>query len=187
MRQPRLTTARLVLRPCSEQDVSALVTLAGDARIAATTGTVPHPYTEAAAHSWLATHAPAWAADSQVHFAIVARHDDELRGVISLRRDGEDTANVGYWIGVPFWGQGLATEACAALVAFGFEHWALAAINGRHLPENPASGRVLLKNGFLARGRVRVPFPIRGRDEDLDTYQLTYEGWLAGSLLRPLG
>lgn len=186
MQQPRLTTARLVLRPCTAGDAAALVTLAGDILIAATTGTIPHPYTEEAARSWLASHAPAWAAGSQAHFAIVERHRDELRGVISLRRDGEDTANVGYWIGVPYWGQGLATEACAALVAFGFEHWALAAINGRHLPENPASGRVLLKNGFTVHGRVRVPFPLRGRDEDLDTYQLTYEGWLVGNLARPL-
>lgn len=182
MRQPSLTTQRLLLRPYSERDLPAIVALAGDARIAATTGTVPHPYTEELAHSWLATHAPAWAAGSQVHFAIVDRHLDELRGTLSLRRDGQDTASVGYWIGVPHWGQGLATEACAALVTFGFEHWALAAINGRHLPENPASGRVLLKNGFTAQGRIRAFFPIRGREEELDTYRLTREGWRA----RPL-
>lgn len=176
--QPSLLTERLALRPCRERDVPALVALAGDLRIAATTGTVPHPYTPAAAHGWLASHAPAWIADSQIHFAIVDRSLDELRGVISLRREGEGIANVGYWIGVPYWGQGLATEACATLVAFGFDHWALRAINGRHLPENPASGRVLLKNGFIRQGRVRALFPLRGGEEELDSYQLTRELWL---------
>lgn len=177
--QPSLLTERLALRPCSERDVPALVTLAGDLRIAATTGTLPHPYTEAIAREWLATHAAGWSTGSQAHFAIVDRTHDDLRGVISLRRDGEGTANVGYWIGVPSWGQGLATEACAALIAFGFDHWALSAINGRHLPENPASGRVLLKNGFTLQGRVRALFPIRGGEEELDSYQLTRERWLA--------
>ena len=177
--QPSLLTERLALRPCSERDVPALVTLAGDPRIAATTGTLPHPYTEAIARQWLATHAPGWSTGSQAHFAIVDRTRDDLCGVISLRRDGQDTANIGYWIGVPSWGQGLATEACAALIAFGFDHWALSAINGRHLPENPASGRVLLKNGFTLQGRVRALFPIRGGEEELDSYQLTRERWLA--------
>jgi RimJ/RimL family protein N-acetyltransferase len=182
MLQPSLTTQRLLLRPHSEHDLPAIEALAGDFRIAATTGNVPHPYTEEAARSWLATQAPAWAAGSQVHFAIVDRRLDELRGALSLRRDSEGTANIGYWIGVPYWGQGLATEACAALVAFGFECWALTAINGRHLPENPASGRVLLKNGFRAQGRIRAFFPIRGQEEELDTYLLTREDWLT----RPL-
>lgn len=180
MQQPYLTTARLVLRPHHEGDIPALVTLAGDSRIAATTGTVPHPYTADTARCWLATHAPAWNDGSQVHYAIIEREGKALRGTLSLRRDGVGTANLGYWIGVPYWGQGFATEACAALIAFGFDHWSLAAINGRHLLENPASGRVLRKNGFVPQGQTRMLFPTREREETLATYQLTRECWSVG-------
>jgi RimJ/RimL family protein N-acetyltransferase len=66
-----------------------------------------------------------------------------------------DRAELGYWIGKPFWGRGYATEAARALVQYGFDTLGLHRIYARHLTRNPASGRVLHKIGMTHEGYRR--------------------------------
>ena len=78
------------------------------------TGTIPHPYTERMAADWLAS---VLDGEEGVVFAIV--HSDTLIGCTGYRAFSQDHAELGYWIGKPYWGMGYATEAVRALLRYG--------------------------------------------------------------------
>ena len=82
--------------------------------------------------------------------------DDTLVGAVGLKLE-EDTgiAELGYWIGVPYWGNGYATEAAETLLDFGFDTLALERIWARAFVRNPASSRVLQKLGMKHEGTLR--------------------------------
>jgi [ribosomal protein S5]-alanine N-acetyltransferase len=91
---------------------------------------------------------------SRYVFAIIQKEQNELVGEISLHLDNRNNAaELGYWIGEPFWGMGIATEAAGAILKFGFEKLLLQLVVATFHEENPASGKVLLHNGML-KGRV---------------------------------
>jgi len=143
---PVLATARLVLRAPRRSDCKAIAALVNDRRIAANTARIPHPYA---------------IEDAEQFIAAVNKREGEACFVITL--DGalivvcsvdlrEDGPELGYWLGVAYWGRGFATEAVRALIdhAFGdLEHETL--ISGARV-NNPASRRVLEKCGFQWTG-----------------------------------
>jgi RimJ/RimL family protein N-acetyltransferase len=139
---PGLATARLVLRAPRRSDIKAIAALANDLRVAANTARIPHPYAIEDAEQFIAS---VNKREGEAGFAVTL--DGAPIGVCSvdLREDGPE---MGYWLGVPYWGRGLATEAVRALIdhAFGdLEHETL--ISGARV-NNPASRRVLEKCGF---------------------------------------
>ncbi len=165
---PTLRTPRLVLGPLEGRDADVLVTLAGAFEIADTTATIPHPYTPEDARIFLALDAAERAAGSAVRFAI--RHDgDGLVGVVGLHRIDHDQsrAELGYWIGVPWWGRGYATEAAGAVVRYGFDALGLHKIHAHYLARNPASGKVLERIGMRREGLLREEVRKWGRFEDV--------------------
>lgn len=124
--QPTLETSRLLLRPFSLTDAPAVKALAGAEEVAWTTLNVPHPYEDGMAEDWIRSHAPGWAADEQAAFAMLDRDGDELVGAISLLiMRAHERAELGYWVGVPYWNRGYATEAARAVLRFGFEELGL--------------------------------------------------------------
>lgn len=80
----------------------------------------------------------------------------ELAGDKRIAEITANDGNLGYWLGVPFWGKGYCTEASLALVEFAFKHLQLPMLYARHLPENSPSGSVILKSGFSYRYDVEV-------------------------------
>ncbi len=143
---PVLETERLVLRAPCLADVKAIVRLVGDRRIAENTARIPHPYGADDAEQFLAN---VNRQEGEATFAIEL--GGELIGMcgVGLR---EGTAEIGYWLGVPYWNHGYATEAARAVIdhAFGdLDHEALQA--GARV-SNPASRRVLEKCGFQWTG-----------------------------------
>ena len=145
-RLPVLKTARLSLRAPSHGDVAAMVALAGDRRVAENTARIPHPYAAADAVGLLA----AINQDGgETVFAIVL--DGALIGMCGLdpRPDG---AELGYWLGVPFWGRGYATEAARALIDYAFAELGHEVLQSGARVSNPASRRVLEKCGFQWTG-----------------------------------
>jgi [ribosomal protein S5]-alanine N-acetyltransferase len=167
---PTLRTTRLVLRPFRMTDASAVQQLAGASEVASTTLNVPHPYEDGMADVWIATHPAAFASGAMATFAITTL-DDTLVGAISLRLEPADArADLGYWIGVPHWGLGYATEAAIAVLAFGFDVLALHRIHASHLTRNPASGRVMQKAGLSFEGILRQHVLKDGHFEDLAKY-----------------
>jgi len=154
--QPTLRTERLVLRPFTSADAADVRRLADDPDVANNTLTIPHPYPEGQAESWIATHAPGFEQGRLAIFAVTAAEHGALLGAIGLSIEAAHArAELGYWLGREFWGRGLATEAARAVVAFGLEELRLERIGAGHFPHNPASGRVLEKAGLEREGVLR--------------------------------
>lgn len=170
---PTLSTERLILRPFSPDDADAVARLAGAVEVASTTLSIPHPYPEGAAAAWIAGHAESFAQGRAVPFAITLRSDGALAGAIGLEIDPEHLhAELGYWIAVPFWGRGYATEAARAMVRYGFEELGLHRIFAAHFTRNPSSGRVLEKIGMIHEGHRRGHLRKWGVLEDIEEYGL---------------
>ena len=141
-RLPVLKTQRLLLRAPVSSDVANIVALAGDRRVAENTARIPHPYTAADAAGLLASINQT---GGETVFAIEL--DGALIGMCGLepRRDG---AELGYWLGVPFWGYGYATEAVRGLIDYAFAELGHEVLSSGARVSNPASRRVLEKCGF---------------------------------------
>lgn len=144
-----IATERLVLRKLETRDRVRLVQLANNWRVAKNLGTMPYPYTEAAADEWLSKQAELWASGKSRPLAITL--DGELIGGtgVGIRPDRTDDAwELGYWLGEPYWNRGYASEAAVALRDHAFEVVKLDQIIAGHYADNHASGRVLTKLGF---------------------------------------
>lgn len=171
--QPTLTTARLVLRPFSAGDGPRLVELLADREIAENTLTIPYPYVLSDAEAWLGTLVPKFNEGKHVTFALTRLEGGVLIGCVGLGIHREHArAELGYWIGREHRGMGLATEACAAIVRYGFEALALERIFASHYLRNPTSGRVLAKVGMTYEGVARRSTMKWGTFEDTAVYAI---------------
>jgi ribosomal-protein-alanine N-acetyltransferase len=151
-----LHTQRLILRPFEIADARDVQRLAGDHAIADTTLNIPHPYEDGMAEQWIATHQPQLEAGEGRVFAIVLQATGELVGAIGLVINHRfDRAELGYWIGRPYWNQDYCTEAGRAILWYGFTELNLHRIHAYHLSRNPASGRVMEKLGMTREGLLR--------------------------------
>ena len=111
-----IRTERLVLRPLKLSDAARIALLAGDFDVASMTGTIPHPYSEQMAGEWIGS-----ALQGEEGTVFVIELDGTLIGCVGYREDEKGGAELGYWLGKPYWGQGYATEASAAMVAYAFD------------------------------------------------------------------
>ena len=194
----------MLLRPFRTADAEVVQRLAGDRAVADTTLNIPHPYEDGMAEKWISNHrdwfergeqavfavtlkqpcatasseavpasspAPALLASKQWHMA-----DGTLVGAVSLRIDRDDQrAELGYWIGRPYWGQGYCTEAVRAVLSFGFGQLGLNRIYACHFTRNPASGRVMQKAGMSREGRLRQHTKKWDAFEDVEIYAVLRE------------
>ncbi len=153
---PTLKTDRLALRPFDLADAPVVQTLAGASEVAATTLNMPHPYHEGLAESWISRHPPAAAAGTSVTWAIERTADATLLGGITLSLvPAHNRADLGYWLGVPYWNQGYMTEAVRRVIAFALAECAVHRVQAGCFPRNRASARVMEKAGLLYEGVLR--------------------------------
>lgn len=173
MSAPTLDTQRLLLRPFTVDDIPQLLPLIGAREIAATTRNIPHPYSRADAEKFIgADHG------SDLNVAIVRRADGQLIGGGILRPEARDaSAEVGYWIGVPYWRNGFASEAAGELIRYGFEDLKLHRVYAFHSGNNPASGKVLQKLGMKHEGTMRQHQRKWGEYLDIEVYGLLKAEW----------
>ncbi|USI72627.1 GNAT family N-acetyltransferase [Sphingomonas morindae] len=156
--RPDLGTARLRLRRPVRADASAIVRIAGTWEVARGLARVPHPYAVADAHVFLERIVP-----QEWLWAMTLPPDDALIGVIGLApAPTPGAAELGYWLAPAHWGQGLATEAARAVLAHGRTGFGLSQFSAHYFEDNPASGRVLHKLGFVETGRILRPCLARG-------------------------
>jgi RimJ/RimL family protein N-acetyltransferase len=141
---PALQTARLILHPPRPADAKAIAALADDIRVARNTLRIPHPYTLADAEAFIAS---ADKREGEAAFAVTLR-SGVLIGLAGIARLNGNAAELGYWLGVPFWGQGYATEAARAVIDHAFAELGHDVLNSGARISNPASRRVLEKCGF---------------------------------------
>jgi RimJ/RimL family protein N-acetyltransferase len=171
MALPRIETLRLLLRPYQEEDIPALVELAGAREVAATTLRISHPYTEQNAREYLAMCKEEAATATVTRFAITLRDRGEFCGGIGFRLEpAHQHAELGYWIGVPYWGNGYATEAAQAMLDYGFATLGLHRVYASHVGGNTASGRVLRKIGMKYEGCMRGHICKWGKFHDSEVY-----------------
>ena len=171
--QPALRTARLVLRPFRASDAADVERLAGAREVADTTLHIPHPYPPGAAERWIGAQAAAWAAGSGATFAVCRADDGALVGAIGLAIAPEHArAELGYWIGVPHWNRGYATEAGRAMLALAFDTLGLHRVQAHYMLRNAASGRVMRKLGMRPEGVRRGAFRKGDAFEDVEEYAI---------------
>jgi RimJ/RimL family protein N-acetyltransferase len=170
-KRPALETERLVLRPFTEKDAPTVQRLCSNRAIADTTLNIPHPYELEAAQEWIATHQDAYEQGTGVNFAIVRGDDHVLVGAIGLVFQPDHArAEMGYWIGKPYWNQGYGTEAAGAVLQYAFETRDLNRVYAHHLTRNPASGRIMQKIGMRHEGQLRQHVKKWDIFEDLEVY-----------------
>lgn len=171
---PTLRTERLILRAITLEDAPKVQRLAAARQVAEMVYPIPHPYTVGMAEEWIATHRAAFEAGEAVIIAITRREDETLYGAIELTINPQDAnAEIGYWIGVPYWSRGYARE----VVRYGFEELGLHRIHAGHFASNSASGRILKKIGMSYEGTRREHLRKLGRFEDLIDYGLLERDW----------
>ena len=163
-----------MLRALLLSDAARVSLLAGDFDVASMTGTIPHPYSEQMAAEWISS---ALAGEEGVVFAIV--RSGALIGCTGYRAFGDDHAELGYWIGKPYWGMGYATEAVRALVQYAFAIDGFAYLTVGHFSDNPASARVIAKTCFERQGEEVRDCAARGAKAYCLTYRLYRERALA--------
>lgn len=169
MKPALIETERLILRSLSEGDIPELVPLISDRRVAATTLRIPHPFCEQDARAFLGSAAQ----KNELRLGIRLRDGDTFIGGMGLHPHPEHKrAELGYWIGVPYWGHGYATEAARATVKYGFEKCQLNRIFAGHFKHNPASGRVLSKIGMRYEGCMRQNVLKWGEFVDIEVYSI---------------
>jgi ribosomal-protein-alanine N-acetyltransferase len=175
---PILETKRLILRPFAMADAKDVQRLAGDRAIADTTLTIPHPYGDGVAEAWISTHRQAFDQEEGVTLAITRKPDGVLLGAISFIDISKGhQAELGYWVGLPYWTQGFCTEAASALLRYGFSALGLIRIHARFLARNPASGRVMQKLSMRHEGCRRQHVIKWGKCEDIELYGILKPEW----------
>jgi 8-oxo-dGTP diphosphatase len=145
-----LETKRLILRPPRAEDVPRFVPLLGDFDVAKNLSRVPHPYTDQDGYAFVALAGQSRALKRDYAFALLRKADDAFIGICGVHP--ERGFEIGYWLGKPYWGRGYATEAVGRLLEFAFGELGAENIVACWFHDNPASGRVLEKLGFLPRG-----------------------------------
>ncbi|HEY6047525.1 MAG TPA: GNAT family N-acetyltransferase [Sphingomicrobium sp.] len=144
-------TPRLLLRPGFPEDAPALAMAIADRAIVRNLAVVPWPYGLRDAEAFLAR-----PRDPVLPSLLIFQRTSgapQLVGSCGLGRRASGAIELGYWITRPFWGHGIATEACAALIDIA-RTLGLEQLEASHFLDNPASARVLEKLGFQQLGIV---------------------------------
>jgi [ribosomal protein S5]-alanine N-acetyltransferase len=163
------------IRPWTNRDADALVKYANNPNIAVNLrDAFPHPYTHENAKTFLAMVRD----QNPATFFALAIGDEAVGGIgVSPGRDVHRlSAELGYWLGEPFWGRGIMTESVVKFCAWAFEQFGLVRIFAEPYTENQSSCRVLEKAGFELEGRLKSSVIKNGRIMD----QLMY------AMIRPL-
>lgn len=171
---PVLETKRLALRAPQLEDAKTVAMLANDRRIAENTARIPHPYREADAETFIAG---ANKASGDALFLITLR-DGTVIGACGLTLQDE-TPELGYWLGVPYWGKGYATEAVHALIDYAFADLGHTALQAGARVTNPASRRVLEKCGFQWTGVGLYRIRAINSSAPIDRFRLERRVWSA--------
>lgn len=125
---------------------------------------MPHPYGEAEGRKWIAHVQEDHATSRPRSFAITMKETDRLIGGAGLdgsSGDGSDEPALGYWLGQPYWGNGYAREAVAAVIDYGFRTLGFKTIRAYIDPSNARSQKVLLRCGLKKVGEIDLVQPTR--------------------------
>ncbi|CAH0338634.1 GNAT family protein [Rhizobium sp. CECT 9324] len=176
---PVLLSQRLVLRSPHVEDIDALAYLANNAAIATMVSRMPHPYTAKDAADFVRR--TNIGEIGKCVYAITKAENGEFLGCCALEPHAadEDTLEMGYWLGEPYWNRGYATEAAHALIDMAFRTRDIARIDARCRVTNIASRRVIQKCGFQFQGSGMVGNLAMGGMVPVEWYRLDRKTWLS--------
>jgi RimJ/RimL family protein N-acetyltransferase len=170
--RPVLQTKRLTLRAPSLEDAAAVAHLANDRRIAENTAQIPHPYRLTDAERFIASAN----AKGDANF-LIALADGTLMGVCGIAMGEGPAPELGYWLGVSYWGHGFATEAVRAVIDYAFADLKQESIQAGARVTNPASRRVLEKCGFQWTGVGLYRIQALASSAPIDRFRLERGIW----------
>lgn len=168
----RIETKRLVLRYPRKTDAQRIYDCMQDSEVPLNLGRAPYPYQMEDAHNWLTSIPDLIAAGDEFIF-LLDHPEHGVIGCIGLTRKAETIFEIGYWIGKRWWGQGYATEASRALLAWGREAQGATGFVSGHIADNPASGHVLTKVGFKIVGNIQQY--VTGRACEVDAVRMVLD------------
>jgi RimJ/RimL family protein N-acetyltransferase len=173
----RLETRRLWLRWPRRGDAPAVVRLAGEKAVAEMTARIPHPLTVGDVEDFVLRSRRENTDGSGLTLAITRKGNGPI-GAVGIGPNPEDgVPHLGYWLGVPHWGEGYATEAARALIDAFFAYTGERELTSAARVVNPASRRVLEKCGFAFLGAGMMAFPARGGVFPVDRFRLDRRMW----------
>jgi [ribosomal protein S5]-alanine N-acetyltransferase len=158
------------LRNWTDDDIPALVEYANNVKVWMNLDDIfPHPYTESDAKQWIKL-----SGTSPVTNFAIASQVEAIGGIGFTLQSGiyKRSAAIGYWIGEPFWGKGVATLALGAIVQYAFANFDVIRLYATVFESNRASARVLEKNGFKLEGRLIKSITKNGKTMDALLYAL---------------
>ncbi len=167
-----LETERLSLRRPTLADVKAIARLANDRRIAENTRRLPHPYSQEHAIDFVR-----YTAVEPREIAFLIEQNFEPVGIVGINMTEPDTPELGYWLGVDHWGQGIGTEAARATIDYFFEEFSGDTLFAGARVTNPASRKVLEKCGFQWTGVELHRFEALGCSTPVDKFRLSRGVW----------
>ena len=152
-----METERILLRPWRESDAEALFKYASDPEVGPRAGWPPHKNVEESLGIIRTVFG------TETMWAVELKETSEAIGCVgylpasaSNLKIENDQCEVGYWIAKPYWGNGICTEAMRLVVDYCFHVKGFTVLWGDYFPENPASGRVMEKCGFVDTGEETV-------------------------------
>ena len=169
---PRLSSIRLPIRTPRLRlelprrgHLAEAISLLGDPRVSRWLLHVPYPYGPADGRRFLARAAAHRRAGSDLALWVIEERSNRLVGGVGLHHfePRHRRAELGYWIGRPFWGQGFATEAVGRLVDAAFETLRLERLDASTFNGNRRSGHVLTKLRFHREGSRPHSFLVQGQ------------------------
>jgi RimJ/RimL family protein N-acetyltransferase len=174
-----LETERLILRPWRESDAESLFEYAKDPRVGPIAGWPPHKSVDESLDVIKNVF------NGPECYAICLRTDNVAIGCIELKLNGhtdmtdrDDECELGYWIGVPFWGKGYVPEAVRKILHRGFEDLGMTTVWCGYYDGNEKSKRVQEKCDFIYHHTCNdVPVPLMGETRIGHTNVLTKEQW----------
>ncbi|MEO1659766.1 MAG: GNAT family N-acetyltransferase [Pseudomonadota bacterium] len=177
-----LRTRRLLLRPPLPDDAAQIAERIGVKEVAWNLGRAPYPYKKSDADDWIERVPQGWV-DDTAYVLLITHEMDGVIGCVGLDLKPMDVWEIGYWLGKPWWGRGYVTEATAAVMDWAETAMELRQFASGHFTDNPASGKVLKKLGFVPVGETELFGLARGRKDPCVRYSKGTDANLALKLV----
>ncbi len=158
LRRPRMSDADAITKYCNDRSISKWIVA------------IPHPYRRKDAVKFLKDVSKKWKKKTDYQYYI--EYEGKLVGTVGLHVKEDDRAELGYWLGRPFRGKGLVTEAAKLLMKEGFRQLKLHRVYARFIKGNKPSESVMQKIGMKYEGTFREDVKRKGKYLDIVQYSI---------------
>ena len=173
-----LTTDRLILAEFEKIPAQTWFGLIRDKAVAQTTLSLPHPCTLKDAKIWKAQQVEAIRQGRALRWSIIEKDKRDVMGGVKLSLNQRfNSAEIGYWVGEKYWGNGYAGEAASRVMDYGFKTLKLNRIEAYAMVMNKASSKILLNLGMQKEGLHRQLIRRWGNYVDVESFAILISDW----------